>query len=173
MRAFVGLILALASAAPATAMQLSSPDLTSGAPMAAAYVYTRCGGQNVSPALSWSGQPAATKSFVVTMIDLDVRPDRWSHWIVVDLPSAVTSIPRGVSADLLGGRGVVSNFGDATYDGPCPPPGTGVHHYEITVWAMPSASEELLPDASARALRAKLAATALDHASLVVTSTGR
>jgi phosphatidylethanolamine-binding protein (PEBP) family uncharacterized protein len=25
-----------------------------------------------------------TTSFVLTMIDVDVKPDEWSHWVVVD-----------------------------------------------------------------------------------------
>ena len=31
-----------------------------------------------------------------------------------------------------------NDFGDASYGGACPPPGSGQHHYEITVWALPT-----------------------------------
>ena len=163
---------ALGAGQPAQ-MTLTSRDLTAGAAMPSLHVYARCGGRNVSPELSWAGAPEATKSFVVTMIDLDVRPGGWSHWIVENVPAPVTSLPRGVALASVGARGVVSDFGDAVYDGPCPPAGTGVHHYELTVWAMANAREDMPADPSAQALRARLAATSLAHASLIVTAEGR
>jgi Raf kinase inhibitor-like YbhB/YbcL family protein len=163
---------ALDAAQPAS-MTLTSRDLTAGAPMPREYAYAQCGGANVSPELSWTGSPEATKGFVVTMIDLDVAPGGWSHWIVENVPAQVASLPRGVVVASIGARGVVSDFGDAVYDGPCPPAGTGVHHYELTVWAMANAKEDMPAEPSAQALRARLAATSLAHASLVVTAEGR
>src|ERR1700744_1916487 len=78
------------------------------------------------------GATAATaKSLILTMIDIDVRPSLWSHWIVVYLPPDSTGIARGQKTLPGGARGVVSNFGDAFYDGPCPPEGTGLHHYRF------------------------------------------
>src|SRR5689334_7320110 len=72
----------------ANAMELKSADLAPGAKIATAQIYPQCGGHNVSPDLSWSGVPAGAKSLVLTMIDTDVKPADWSHWIVVDLPPA-------------------------------------------------------------------------------------
>ena len=68
-----------------------------------------------------------TKSFVLTMIDVSVKPSQWSHWIVVGLPPDATSLARGTKALPAGAAAIASNFGDANYDGPCPPNGTGVH----------------------------------------------
>jgi hypothetical protein len=67
------------------------------------------------------------KSFVLTMIDIDVKPDKWSHWVVVGLPATVKSLPRGATSLPGSAKAIVSNFGDAAYSGPCPPKGTGVH----------------------------------------------
>jgi Raf kinase inhibitor-like YbhB/YbcL family protein len=161
--------LALACADPALALTLGSHDLTPGGVMPAAHIYPRCGGQNLSPDLAWKGAPAATKSFVLTMIDQDVKPALWSHWVVVGLPPSTTGLAQGVKALPAGAQGVTSNFGAATYNGPCPPPGSGVHHYQLTIWAMPGASLAAAPDQSARDLQAKLSAAALDHATLTVT----
>jgi Raf kinase inhibitor-like YbhB/YbcL family protein len=160
--------LALASAAtPAlAAMSLTSPDLAPGAPMPAQHLYPRCGGQNVSPALSWSGAPAGTKSLVLTVIDMDVKPALWSHWIVVDLPAASSGLARGVKALPAPAHGVVSNFGDATYDGPCPPKGSGLHRYQFTIWAMKAATTDLPKDAKAPDVIATLSAGSLAHAQL-------
>jgi hypothetical protein len=158
-----------ALATPALAMTLTSEDLRDGGPMPVVHIYPRCGGHNVSPQLSWRGAPAATKSFAVTMIDHDVPPNDWSHWIVVNLPPTTTSL-AGDGQLPAGARALRTDFGDAAYGGPCPPAGTGLHHYEIAVWAMPTASVTLDENASAKAQEATLKRAALDHASLTVTA---
>ena len=155
-------------AAPALALTLTSRDLTPGAAMPARHVYPRCGGQNVSPALAWSGAPAGAKSLVLTMIDLDVKPALWSHWIVVDLPVSSAGLPQGAKALPAPAKGVVSNFGDPTYDGPCPPQGSGLHHYQFTIWAMRAATTNLPADAKAPDVIATLTAGSLAHAALTV-----
>jgi Raf kinase inhibitor-like YbhB/YbcL family protein len=154
----------------AAAMTLTSQDLKDGAPMPAANIYARCGGQNISPQLSWSGAPAGTKSLAVTMIDLSVKPTGWSHWIVVGLPPSLTTMPRRAPTLPPGARQIATNFGDAAYGGPCPPPGTGVHRYEITVWALPGPAPAISPDAPATGVEAALRRAALDHASMTVTA---
>jgi Raf kinase inhibitor-like YbhB/YbcL family protein len=159
-------VLLLFPFAGASAMELTSSDLAPSAQIAAAQIYPRCGVQNVSPALTWSGVPAGTKSLVLTMIDMDVKPADWSHWIVVDLPPSTTTLPRGTAHLPAGAKAIVSNFGDAFYDGPCPPNGTGVHHYRFTIWAMPSAKTEIANDAKANEVADKLAKTAFASASL-------
>ncbi len=153
------------------AMTLTSADITDGAAIAAAHIYPRCGGQNVSPQLSWSGTPAGTKSLALTMIDLDVKPTQWSHWIVVDLPPEATTLTRAVSTLPGQAKSVVSNFGDAGYAGPCPPKGTGVHHYQFTIWALPSATASIGADEKATEVSAALSKIALDKATLTGTVT--
>lgn len=162
------LLLCTLFATPALAFEIQSPDIAQGAKMSKDQVYTRCGGENISPALAWSGAPAGTKSFVLTMIDQDVSPAQWSHWIVVDLPATTTALARN---DNLpdGAHGIVSNFGDANYNGPCPPIRTGVHHYRITIWAMPNAMTSVPPNANAQDLSATLAKQAIGSASLIGT----
>jgi hypothetical protein len=168
--AFV-LALAAAPAAAQAAMTLTSKDLTHGAPIAAAHIYTRCGGQNRSPELAWSGAPAGTKSFVVTAIDTSVKPNFWSHWIVVDLPPSTTRLPTGAPLP-KGARTVAGNFGDPAYAGPCPPKGSGVHNYEFTVWALPTPRFDVEPDANAKTLAERLQKAAMAHATLTGTVSG-
>jgi Raf kinase inhibitor-like YbhB/YbcL family protein len=162
------LVLLLCSPA-LSAMALTSTDIVPGKPIPAAHIYPRCGGRNVSPELSWSGVPSAAKSLVLTMIDLDVKPWQWSHWILVDLPASATSLPQGTKSLPGDAKAVVSNFGDAYYAGPCPPKGTGLHHYEFTIWALPAASVSFAPDEKATDVLAYLSQHALDRASLVAT----
>jgi Raf kinase inhibitor-like YbhB/YbcL family protein len=144
-------------------------DIAAGEPIPAAHIYPRCGGGNVSPELTWSGVPNAAKSLVFTMIDLDVKPSKWSHWILVDLPATATSLPQGTKSLPGDAKAVVSNFGAAGYAGPCPPRGTGLHHYEFTIWALPMASVSFAPDEKATDVLAYLSRHALDRASLVAT----
>lgn len=60
-----------------TAVRLpSSPNVKSGRPMALTQVPGSCNGRNVSPALAWSGEPASTQSFALTMVDTDARNGR-------------------------------------------------------------------------------------------------
>jgi Raf kinase inhibitor-like YbhB/YbcL family protein len=101
------------------------------------------------------------------MIDVDVKPDHWSHWIVVNLPAAVNSLPRGATSLPSPAKAIVSNFGDAAYAGPCPPKGSGLHHYEFTIWALPTAETALAADAKATTVTGLLSNRALDRASLV------
>jgi Raf kinase inhibitor-like YbhB/YbcL family protein len=162
----VATVLAVAAAGPALALTLSSGDLTPGKAILAAHIYPRCGGQNLSPDLRWTGAPAATKSLVLTVIDMDVKPALWSHWVVVDLPPSTTGLARGTKALPAGAHAVASNFGEAAYDGPCPPPGSGLHHYRFTIWAMPAAATAIAPDQHADTVIAKLSATALAKAEL-------
>jgi Raf kinase inhibitor-like YbhB/YbcL family protein len=163
----VSIALSLLAGAASAAMSMTSTDIRSGSAIPVAHIYPRCGGKNISPNLSWSGAPSGTMSFVLTMIDVDVKPDEWSHWVVVGLPATSNSLARGALALPGGAKTVVSNFGDAAYAGPCPPKGTGVHHYEFTIWALPTVSIWLAPDEKATTLTAMLSKHALDRASLI------
>jgi hypothetical protein len=170
MRAVVlAALLISALAGCARAMDISSPDLKPDAPIAPVHVYTRCGGQNLSPALAWTAPPPGTASLVLTVIDVDARPSFWSHWVVVGLPPAAGALARGAALP-AGAHAVAGNFGDAAYDGPCPPPGSGVHHYQFTVWAMPSAAVSIGANAPANEVLSMLQSTSIAHATLVGTA---
>ena len=158
--------LAGAGVPSASAMSLSSTDIADGKAIPVAQIYPRCGGENISPALAWSGAPRQTRSYVLTMIDRDVKPSEWSHWIVIDLPLKTTSLARGAKTLPGGAVAIASNFGDAAYDGPCPPSGSGAHRYQITIWALPTETISLAPDAKATDIESELGSHALDRASL-------
>ncbi|HEX4152374.1 MAG TPA: YbhB/YbcL family Raf kinase inhibitor-like protein [Steroidobacteraceae bacterium] len=148
------------------AMAVSSTDFRPDAEIPASQIYPRCGGANISPQLTWSGAPTSTQSFVLTMIDVSVKPSYWSHWIVTDLPPDTRSIARG-SKDLPAGAQVVPNsFGDARYDGPCPPEKSGKHEYQVTIWAMPAPSSAISPQMKPADLRSLLEKNSLAHATL-------
>ena len=101
-----------------------------------------CTGKNISPQLSWRNPPEGTKSFAVTLYDPDAPTGSgWWHWVAFDIPAVTTGIPAGAGTPDMPGMpaGAVqsmTDFGQAGYGGPCPPPGHGPHQYIITVYAL-------------------------------------
>ena len=164
-RRFLASLPLLLGAPQLHAMTLTSPDIPNGGAINKEQVYTRCGGGNVSPALSWSGAPPATKSFAITAIDLDVKPNEWSHWIAVGLPASTTSLGKGAALP-AGAKAVMTDFGDEAYGGPCPPPGSGAHHYQFTVWALGTANVQFPAHTNAKDVTAMLQKDALAKASI-------
>lgn len=101
-------------------------------------------GKNVSPALMWSGAPAATKQFALVMDDPDVpMPGGFVHWVVYKIPPTAKGLPAELPmdatltapADLAGTIQGLSGFRRAGYRGPAPPPGKP-HHYTFTFYAL-------------------------------------
>jgi Raf kinase inhibitor-like YbhB/YbcL family protein len=147
--ATVAVILGAGAAAPAaptgSGMTLSSPAFRNGGRIPAQYTLNLfgCTGTNRSPALRWSGAPAGTKSFALTLFDLDEHgtPSGWWHWVVYDIAPTVTGFAADAGA--AGGRGLPHgaflgrvDTGHVSYDGPCPDRGTGVHRYLFTLYAL-------------------------------------
>lgn len=134
-----------ASAAGAQSrLRLTSTDIRPGAKIGNAFVLKGmdCTGDNISPALSWKGAPAATKSYAVTIYDPDAPTGSgWWHWVVFNIPSSATGLLTGAAdpaKNLLPAGAVQGNtdFGAPGYGGPCPPKGDKPHHYMFTVYAL-------------------------------------
>ena len=47
-----------------------------------------CDGRDRSPPLSWSGAPPETRSFALTVVDLDHPDGPFAHWLLYDLPGS-------------------------------------------------------------------------------------
>ncbi|MDE7547506.1 kinase inhibitor [Acetobacter fabarum] len=136
------------------AFVLTSPAFANGDVLPQAQVYNGMGqsGQNLSPPLQWHGAPQGTRSFVVTVYDPDAPTGSgWWHWVVVNVPPAVTSLPQGAGsgkADLPdGAMQVRTDFGVPGYGGAAPPAGR-VHRYVFTVYALDVPALDVTPDAS-------------------------
>src|SRR3954454_21857367 len=110
----------------AAGFHLKVGDLEPNALIPDRYVFNKfgCSGANMSPALQWSGAPANTKSFAVTVYDPDAPTGSgWWHWVVYNIPGSATSLPRGAGdaqKKLLPAGAVQGNtdFGAAGYGGP-------------------------------------------------------
>jgi len=94
------------------------------------------GGGNQSPQLSWSNAPRGTRSFTVIAYDVT---GTFTHWGMYNISHKTTALPEnaGVAGSTLGTQ-VGNDFGDASYDGPCPPPqyNPPSHNYVFTVYAL-------------------------------------
>jgi Raf kinase inhibitor-like YbhB/YbcL family protein len=96
-----------------------------------------CDGDNVSPALKWSGVPAGTKSLAIVCDDPDAPRGTWTHWIRFNMPPQATSVPEAVPCQPTlpdGSVQLINDSGSQGYDGPCPPSGT--HRYYFKVFAL-------------------------------------
>lgn len=107
-----------------------------------------CDGQDISPALSWTGIPEETKSLVLIVDDPDA-PDpaapkmTWVHWVLYNIPPKTTELVEGV-ADKDLPPGTLHGLNDwkrPGYGGPCPPIGT--HRYFHKLYALDTALPDL------------------------------
>lgn len=162
--AILPILLGMAGARPGGArLTVTSPAFPAGGAIPKRHT---CDGGNVSPAVAWSGAPAATKSFAVVVDDPDAR--NFTHWLIFDIPASATSMPEGVRAGSVpkGAAEAANDFGATGYGGPCPPSGT--HRYSHRVYALDVASLAL-PRARKKAFEAAAKGHVLAEGELVGT----
>lgn len=153
-----------ASASPAAPGQftVSSPAFGDNTPIPAEYT---CKGRNVPPTLRWANVPPGTNSAALVVDDPDAVSGLYVHWVVTGIPPSTTEISQGA---LPAGASVAMNSGGMTdYLGPCPPAGTGVHHYRFQLYALPEPLN-LAPTTPAR----QAAQTIANAASAVAVTVG-
>ncbi|MFO0997896.1 MAG: YbhB/YbcL family Raf kinase inhibitor-like protein [Alphaproteobacteria bacterium] len=97
-----------------------------------------CDGENVSPALAWSGTPQKARSLALVCDDPDAPNGTWYHWGAFDIPPATAQLAEAFAANAQVGaiRQAVNDFGKFGYGGPCPPRGRGAHHYRFRIMAL-------------------------------------
>lgn len=105
-------------------MELTVEGITEGEPVPTRHAF--CAGDemgdNVSPALRWSGVPEGTRSLAITCVDPDAPSDatdvnqqgrtvaadlprvRFAHWLLVDLPADLTTLDEAEE-----GSGIVAH----------------------------------------------------------------
>lgn len=100
--------------------------------------------EDVSPPLRWSNLPANTKELALIVDDPDAPGDEpWVHWIIYKIPATENGLPEGVpiGETLDSPSGAIQGENSSTevgYNGPSPPPGSGVHHYYFKLYALDS-----------------------------------
>lgn len=119
-------------------LKIESPDFKDHSPMAQTFT---CDGDDVSPALTWSGIPSNAKTLALIVDDPDAPDPKapkmtWVHWVLYNIPSTTTGLRQGVSADALP-KGTLQGKNDwkqIGYRGPCPP--IGRHRYFHKLYAL-------------------------------------
>ena len=146
-----------AGSGQATGFTLSSPDIPAGGTIAQRFEFDGfgCSGENKSPALKWSGAPAGTRAFAVTVYDPDAPTGSgWWHWMVINLPRAASQARI--------------DYGVAGWGGVCPPPGDAPHRYIFTIFALKE-KIEVPADATAALTGFMIHANSLSQASFTAT----
>jgi len=119
-------------------MVLNSSAFQPNGPIPAKYT---CEGEDVSPALAWSGVPSGAKSLALIVDDPDA-PDpaapkmTWIHWVLYDLPTSAKGLSEAAAADALPDRAREgrNDWKRTGYGGPCPP--IGRHRYFFKLYAL-------------------------------------
>ena len=115
------------------ALELQIDGIDEGQPVPARFAFCAgdAMGDNVSPALTWTGAPDGTRSFVVTCVDPDAPTDptdvnvegrtvsasmpraEFAHWLLVDLPADRAGIAEGEAGSgiVAGGKPVGPSCG--------------------------------------------------------------
>lgn len=107
-----------------------------------------CDGEDISPALEWSGLPEGTKSIALIVDDPDA-PDPaapkmvWVHWVLYNIPPSATGLPEDVKPQDLpsGTKEGLNDWKRTGYGGPCPP--IGRHRYFHKLYALDVVLPEL------------------------------
>ncbi len=131
---------ALAKLRPVPELSLTSPDFAPGGALPLFAWSAARGGEDLHPALEWSGVPEGTRSIAVSCFDPDAPTGSgYWHWAAYNLPAGTTKLAAGDGSVASLPRGAISLPNEARaerFHGAAPPPGTGVHRYFFVVDAL-------------------------------------
>ncbi|WP_407944761.1 YbhB/YbcL family Raf kinase inhibitor-like protein [Pantoea latae] len=171
--AFLLAALPAASMAAAPIFNLQSQDFTDNAFLAKKFAGNNkssaaCTGDNVSPALSWSNAPQGTQSFALLVTDpVGGKGLGVTHLVAYNIPAATTGFAQGELTQGKGYTGGKNSPGTQAWYGPCPPVGSGMHHYNFVAIATDLPPEQLKAGLTHDELVKQLKGHALGAASLV------
>jgi Raf kinase inhibitor-like YbhB/YbcL family protein len=141
--------------------KLTSTAFQDGQPIPRTFT---CQGANTSPPLEWSGVPAGTQQLALIMDDPDAPSGNFVHWVMWSFTPDQGPIAAGkVPLTAIQGN---NGSGNEKYTGPCPP--SGVHHYQLQLFALSGAPQ--VPDgAEADQLRSAIDGITIGTTTLVGT----
>jgi phosphatidylethanolamine-binding protein (PEBP) family uncharacterized protein len=144
---------------------LWSPTFPDGASLTTAHAGNlagnpNCVGQNVTPPLAWTNVPAGTRSLALLGV---------AHWVAYGISPAINGFAENeigqLSSRYVGGKSTL-NLG--SYMGPCPPAGTGQHHYVYTLIATDAEPTEIPAGLTMQELLTRLQGKAKVASSIVL-----
>ncbi|MEB4209904.1 YbhB/YbcL family Raf kinase inhibitor-like protein [Mycobacterium sp. 94-17] len=90
-----------------------------------------CEGADIAPPLAWSAPLGAA----LVVDDPDAVHGLYVHWVVIGIAPGSGSTAEGQTP--AGAAVLPNSAGQTGYQGPCPPAGTGTHHYRFTLYQLP------------------------------------
>lgn len=117
------------------ALKVTSTAFADGTEIPTEYTCATEGGTDKAPPLAWSSVPKTTKSIAILVEDPDAPMGTLTHWMVSGLPANTIGLPAGGPLP-HGAVALANEKGAHGYMGPCPPAGTGKHHYHFHVYAL-------------------------------------
>ena len=157
---------------PATTLELLSTAIDTEDVIDARYTAY---GDNLSPPLHWTPVEGAG-AYAIIIEDPDAPMERpFVHWLIWNIPGSLDALPEGLpNADrLITPQGAIqgkNDNGSFGYFGPRPPPGTGVHHYHVQIFAL-DGPLTLRSDADIRALVDAMKGRVIADGELIGTAT--
>ncbi|TCC09298.1 YbhB/YbcL family Raf kinase inhibitor-like protein [Kosakonia quasisacchari] len=95
-----------------------------------------CTGENFSPSLVWNNPPTQTQSFTLVVHDPEGATGLGvTHLVAYNISPSSTGFAQNDLRDGKGYTGGKNTPGNLRWHGPCPPPGSGAHHYTFTLIA--------------------------------------
>lgn len=118
---------------------LTSTDVTDGGRLPVEYT---CDGDGSTLPLAWSGAPAETRGYAIIMHHSAAPEDIHWYWVLYNIPTDVTSLPRNVRG--IGTLGNNFSNGLVEYSPPCSK-GPGDKEYIYTVYALSAQPQITVP----------------------------
>ena len=153
-------------------IEVHSSAFVDGERLPVRFAETRVGGGDVSPPLSWTAVPDGTRSIAINCVDHHPVAREWLHWLLVDLPADLPFLSEGASGSRMippGARELRGTAGENGYRGAGPPPGSGEHPYEFTVWALDVGSLPIAEDAGLAGFHTAISGHVVDSGSITGT----
>jgi Raf kinase inhibitor-like YbhB/YbcL family protein len=122
------LILYFMSILSVQTMKVTSPAFQDGAYIPLKY---SCEGENINPPIVIQEISKETKSLALIVDDPDATKGIFTHWIMWNIePGKMIGENKAQGIEGKNGSGKIG------YTGPCPPAGTGAHHYHFKIFAL-------------------------------------
>ncbi len=91
-------------------------------------------GDNVSPALRWSGVPGGASELLLLCEDPDAPTGTFLHWLVIGVDPGSGGVDEGRTSS--GGQVWPNDFGGKGWGGPQPAVGDDAHRYFFRLYAL-------------------------------------
>lgn len=127
MNALILSLMAILSTSAAT-LELSSPSFKNGDYIPTMYT---CEGQGINPPLEIKNIPPGTRTLALIVDDPDAPAGTFDHWVIWNIEPS-----KMIRENSAPGREGQNGKGAKGYAGPCPPAGTGLHHYHFKLYAL-------------------------------------